>query len=543
MNQSRRKLSLLLFCMIFFCVSMQAHAQSAGKVTGYEKITWGISTGRYYVNGTHAFCAQYNKSWPLVGTEVTRIESCTNEVLRKALYYGYNGPANTLGTDERAHVLTAIAVSDANIGEQETGAASKYDTFYWDIVNNPTKYPAPPKNFKAYMAITSSDDLQNLAFYEVEKMGYVKAIKSSSNPTITNGNECYSLEGAQYGLYSNASLSGNSKVGTLIMDARGYSNTVELPAGTYYAYEILAPKGYQKSETVTTFVVTSEQTTTLQFQDDPQVVPVDILLQKVDKETGDNKPQGLATLEGAEFKVCFYKGYPEKPQGTPDKEWTFRTDAEGKVRHDAGALPFGTLVIREIKPSAGYLLNEDVFVRRLTTEKPYELVIVEEEFDKPKPYDLVISKTDTYGNRLSKAEFTLYAEPSCETKVMLGVTDIDGLLRLSGLEVDTKYYLKETKAPAGYVATIDEDGESKIYEISAIYNPIAEEFIGYIDGEAIINNKTTDKQEVCLSVINDLGYQLPKTGSCTKPIMTWGGVVLCSISIYVTNKEKRRKRL
>ena len=138
MNRSRRKLSLLLFCIIFFCVSMQAHAQSAGKVTGYEKITWGISTGRYYVNGTHAFCAQYNKSWPIVGTEVTRIESCTNEVLRKALYYGYNGPANTLGTDERAHVLTAIAVSDANIGERETGAASKYDAFYWDIVNNPS---------------------------------------------------------------------------------------------------------------------------------------------------------------------------------------------------------------------------------------------------------------------------------------------------------------------------------------------------------------------------------------------------------------------
>ena len=111
---------------------------SAGSVTGYQKITWGISCGRYYVNDIHAFCAEYSKSWPTVGTEIVSITLCENEVLRKALYYGYNGPANTLGTDERAHVLTAIAISDANIGERETGASSKYDEFYWAIVNNPS---------------------------------------------------------------------------------------------------------------------------------------------------------------------------------------------------------------------------------------------------------------------------------------------------------------------------------------------------------------------------------------------------------------------
>ena len=196
MNIGKHKSMLLLMCMICILATLRpipAEA-AAGSVTGYQKITWGISTGRYYVNGKHAFCAQYNKSWPTVGTSVIRIEPCTNQILRKALYYGYNGPKNTLGTDERAHVLTAIAVSDANIGERETGASAKYDEFYWDIVNNPNKYPTPPENFKAYMAITASDDLQNLAFYEVEKNGSVTSVKTSENPSISDGNSCYSLE-------------------------------------------------------------------------------------------------------------------------------------------------------------------------------------------------------------------------------------------------------------------------------------------------------------------------------------------------------------
>lgn len=185
MNKDKRRLSrwflAILFVTMSICVA-KANA-SAGTVTGYEKITWGISSGRYYVNGVHAFCAQYNKSWPTVGTVVEEIVPCTNDVLRKALYYGYNGPQNTLGTDERAHILTAIAVSDANIGESETGASAKYDAFYWDLVNNPSNYPSPPSNFKAYLAITASDAMQNLAFYEMEKMDM---LQESKNQQIHN---------------------------------------------------------------------------------------------------------------------------------------------------------------------------------------------------------------------------------------------------------------------------------------------------------------------------------------------------------------------
>ena len=43
--------------------------------------------------------------------------------------------------------------------------------------------------------------------------------------------------------------------------------------------------------------------------------PVGVLLGKIDKETNQNKPQGSASLEGAEFTVKYYK---TEPTGTQD---------------------------------------------------------------------------------------------------------------------------------------------------------------------------------------------------------------------------------
>lgn len=401
MNKGKRILSLLLLCIVclfFVFTAVRAEenvgiSRSAGKVTGYKKITWGLSTGRYYVNDIHAFCAQYSKSWPPVGTTIDSISLSTNEVLRKALYYGYNGPANVLGTDDRAHVLTAIAVSDANIGERETGASSKYDEFYWDIVNNPSKYPSPPSNFKAYMAITASDDLQNLAFYILEENGYVKLEKTSADTTTTNGNSCYSLEGAIYGIYKSADLSASSLVGNLITNANGVSNTLELSPGTYYAYEVQAPKGYEKSAEILTLSVTSKQTTVLHVKDNPQTYDLELLLEKVDSETGKNEPQGKATLKGAQFVVKFYSGLwepdvdPDTLGVEPTKTWVFETDTNGRVYYQDSYkvtgddlyanIPIGTLTIQEQKAPEGYFINDTIFVRQI--KQQYNYPIVEEQ--------------------------------------------------------------------------------------------------------------------------------------------------------------------
>lgn len=629
---------------------------AAGTVTGYEKVTWGIHTANFYVNGIHALCVQYNKLTPAVGTTIESIVPCTNEVLRKALYYGYNGPANTLGTDARAQVLTAIAVSDANIGEAATGVSTKYDEFYWDIVNNPSKYPSPPNSFKTYIAITVSEQLQNLAFYVLENNGFVKAIKTSSNTELTDGNSCYAIEGAQYGIYSSESLSESSRVGTLTMDANGNSNIVELAPGIYYAYELVAPKGYAQSTEVIQFRVTSEETLTINLVDDPQVNSVEILLKKVDAETGLNKPQGSATLQGAQFNVKYYAGLweadvdPETLGQAPDRTWMFETDEEGMVYFKESykvsgdelyqGLPLGTITIQETKASEGYRLNDTVFVRQITSEGMAEYVttysppVIPEEilkvevtkyqigtdipipgtvfehkkpdgsteilttdengqlsfkglaygvheireisvtdgylcsdevftftvnettnkdisitvYDDLSPYDVMIHKTDYYENALEGAEFILYSDAECQNEVMKGVTGTDGKLRLQNLKVENKYYLKETKAPAGYQVPL-ENGKEHVYEIYALSTPVNNEFTVYIDGVAYDSNSdgmctltgTKANREVNIKIINELGYVLPDTGSCGTLLMTIAGTSLCSISIYLTQKERRKK--
>ena len=567
MNIGKRILALLLLSAFFLSVSMSSYAsetsapsvKSMGKVTGYEKFTWGISTGRYYVNGIHAFCAQYNKKWPAVNTDIETIVPCENEVIRKALYYGYNGPANILGTDEKAHVLTAIAISDANIGERETGASAKYDAFYWDIVNNSSKYPTPPTNFKAYMAITASEDLQNLAFYEVEEKGHVKVIKSSTNPKITNGNSCYSLEGAQYSIYRDSSCSEQSKVGTVTTDADGNSNILELDAGVYYACETTAPQGYEKSHELKEFTVSPEETVVLQFQDVPYTKPIELLLEKVDKETGENKAQGLATLGGAEFEVRFYKEHlkegvnPDSLGKVPERIWVFKTDENGKIFYKQSHLisgdalyekvPLGTIAIQEVKSSPGYLLNETVFVEVISANEEYKSVVVEEEYDKPDPYELVIHKKDVYGNSLCDGQFVLYTDRECTKEFATGTTDTEGILRLQGLEMGQAYYLKETAAPPGY------EMMPMVQEIVAIYNPITETFSCQVDGKTyqtdtddmITLKETAEKREVHIELMNEIKYRLPQTGTYARPIISVTGIVLCSISIFISIKEKRRK--
>lgn len=382
---------------------------SAGTVTGYEQVVWGISTGRYYVNGIHAFCSEYNKSWPTVGTQIVSITPCSNDVIRRALYYGYHGPGNTLGTDARAHVLTAIAISDANIGVTATDVKQKYHEFYWDIVNNPSKYPTPTNQFKAYLAKPSSNQMQTLAFYVLEKNGYVDAEKTSGDVNITDGNPLYTLEGAEYEIFKDATCNPSSEVGTLVTDNVGKTNRLELPPGTYYAKERIAPKGYKISSEIYSFTVTSEKTTSLKFQDDPISYTPDILLQKVDAQTGEAIPQRNASLQGAQFSVKFYGGLweegmnPESLGEQPIRTWIFETDKEGKILWSSAyqiegdslfeKLPLGTLTIQEIKASDGYERNDDIFIQLITESGMEQPPTVKEQYIELIPLRIKLPET------------------------------------------------------------------------------------------------------------------------------------------------------
>lgn len=218
--------------------------------------------------------------------------------------------------------------------------------------------------------------------------GSVNLQKTSSVPDVTNGNDCYSLKGAEYGVYSASSLSGASKVGVLTTDENGESNTLTLNAGTYYVRETTAPKGYALDKTTYTVTIKPNETYKLKVSDKPTLDPVGVLLGKVDKETNQNKPEGSLSLEGALFTAKFYAGVqsdsdPAVEGKTADRTWIFRTNEDGFCYYEEKylesgdelylsptknpSLPIGTLTIQETKAPEGYLINPEVYTVKITS--------------------------------------------------------------------------------------------------------------------------------------------------------------------------------
>ena len=102
-------------------------------------------------------------------------------------------------------------------------------------------------------------------FFEINwklNNGYAKVQKVSANPSVTDGNDCYSLKGAEFTVYNGS----GAPVGTLTTDESGNTNTLELPTGTYTLKETKTPEGYLKASDQQ-FTVNGGQTTVITVAD------------------------------------------------------------------------------------------------------------------------------------------------------------------------------------------------------------------------------------------------------------------------------------
>ena len=138
-----------------------------------------------------------------------------------------------------------------------------------------------PSGYAVYYFNTSYNH-QPMAF-QVNNVATLSLRKSSSNTDITNGNSCYSLANAKYGVYSNAACT--SQVSTFTTNANGTSNSINLEPGTYYVKEISAPEGYYIDNTVKTVSLSSGENKVVSFTDKPMDDPAAIVIQKKDKYT------------------------------------------------------------------------------------------------------------------------------------------------------------------------------------------------------------------------------------------------------------------
>ena len=134
--------------------------------------------------------------------------------------------------------------------------------------------------------------------------GYLQAVKTSADPALTNGNSCYSLEGAVFAVFTSRDSARSAwqnpendyttyteYKGTLTTDANGLSNKLQLDPATYYVAEVKAPKGFARDLNVRAVQVTAGNTETLpaqaEFSDTPLSDPVSLLLVKKDAKTGE----------------------------------------------------------------------------------------------------------------------------------------------------------------------------------------------------------------------------------------------------------------
>lgn len=490
-----------------------AYAASSETITRGERVNYG---GFYMYNsttseGTPAICLDPAKRHPLDastaqaqlpiesdwskcytggGGEQTKIDRLDG--MARVLYYGPTGP----GFEEAKakglwnfnwydgtpldyskmlaiqHIaLSALTKSSSAYGMQGTTAAFRnwcYKTIlYYNgninagtfLANLDKNLPGPaPQSFKdtIYLVNYGTGTQCLITFHN---KGKLKLKKASSNPGISDNNPCYSLEGATYGVYSDSGCT--QQVGTLTCSASGDSNIIDIAPGTYYVKETKAGKSYALDEGIHQVNVSGGQTATVNVTDAPQNDPADMLVAKVDSETGKASPLGAGTLAGAEFTVKYYDGFytqeslPEKATRT----WVLKTDEDGftgissarenpDVYLSSGdsfyqtadgkmnTLPLGTVTIQETKAPAGYLLSDStVHLQQITSNTSAEFVstFVKPSEDAPtvreqvKRGDIAFNKVhgeDMTG--LANVPFKITSKTTGETHI--AITDVNGIL-------------------------------------------------------------------------------------------------------------------
>ena len=348
-----------------------------GNLNYYENGILMARTDKFNIGGKMAFCMDHSKTPPGSGVVITGVREETDSVIRKILYYGFQGPGQVSGWDANGlRAATSMAISEYRHGDGMNLGRR--------LLNQVRNLAEPPAEFKAYVATLNGSWYQDLAFSEIHqipKKGKLKIFKGTANLDVSKNNNYYETRNAEYGVYSDAGCT--SLVATLVTGDDGNSQEVELDARRYYIKEIKAPKGFLINTQVYEVDVEVNQRKNVDVYDNPIDDPVALLIQKVDSRTGQTNP----SLAGAEFTFKFYAGQyadgidPASHGVQPTRNWVLRTNDNGFIRLDdsfkvAGddfyrqpngnpTLPMGTVTMQETKSPDGYKINPEVIVRNI----------------------------------------------------------------------------------------------------------------------------------------------------------------------------------
>lgn len=256
-------------------------------------------------------------------------------------------------------------------------------------------------SFESQFVTINYDSNEKMNETDYIETACVKVTKESSNPHMTEGNGCYSLEGAEYTIYKedgvtvadyitekdkSGKIISTVKAENLATNADGELPILELPFGTYYVKETKASKGYkldacnegtkEKMHGVT--LEEADKIYPVTCTEVPVDDPINIVIVKWDEETNRGTALGGASLENALFEVKYYDGYYTSVKQLPQeatRTWVIATkynenngsysatlDVEHKAlgdefyNNDIVSIPLGTVTVEEIQAPEGYKL-------------------------------------------------------------------------------------------------------------------------------------------------------------------------------------------
>lgn len=477
-------------------------------------------------------CASPNKATPGTGTNYYDSTEYTNDTVARVIYWSLGngwddeewGVLRDYSEDVRtiiAHHTVALAMGNDDWNTTYSGAMALGDDskigyqLCMELLNVAANISTGDWDCTVIYISDPDHDCQNIAVYKeaynppIELTGSVRFHKESAMPSISDGNSCYSLDGAEISIYSDADCT--DLLDTLTTGEDGYTDYYsttfrEGDSVTLYFKETKAPKGFLINDEVRSITLDSEDSYTETISDMPGNDPITLLLKK---QTADGHGSGDTRLEGAEYTVKYYDILSDIDTAIAGNEakytWIFRTNergyifladnylvtgSDGLVKDISGmyTLPLGTITLQETKAPEGYLLNDTVYVAQTVLDSGNNTVRTtnlptDDNAAQETPYEGTISIQKFLGGSTVKtsepdAEFEIYLtsagsyDAAPEESRQTITTDANGYAITKRLPYGT-YTVHQTKGNNKYYFV--DDMEITISENNANYHKILED--------------------------------------------------------------------
>lgn len=478
-------------------------------------------------------CASPNKATPGTGTNYYDSTEYTNDTVARVIYWSLGngwddeewGVLRDYSEDVRtiiAHHTVALAMGNDDWNTTYSGAMALGDDskigyqLCMELLNVAANISTGDWDCTVIYISDPDHDCQNIAVYKeaynppIELTGSVRFHKESAMPSISDGNSCYSLDGAEISIYSDADCT--DLLDTLTTGEDGYTDYYsttfrEGDSVTLYFKETKAPKGFLINDEVRSITLDSEDSYTETISDMPGNDPITLLLKK---QTADGHGSGDTRLEGAEYTVKYYDILSDIDPAIAGNEakytWIFRTNergyifladnylvtgSDGLVKDISGmyTLPLGTITLQETKAPEGYLLNDTVYVAQTVLDSGNNTVRTtnlptDDNAAQETPYEGTISIQKFLGGGSTvktsepDAEFEIYLtsagsyDAAPEESRQTITTDANGYAITKRLPYGT-YTVHQTKGNNKYYFV--DDMEITISENNANYHKILED--------------------------------------------------------------------